>query len=437
MRPLSRRFVRSAALRNTAWLLGERLVTLTVGFVVGVLMARYLGPSDFGRLSLLTAVIAFMAPLAALGLDGIVTRELVTNASKEPFILGTAAVLRVIGACTALALLWSVAQFGDWFPPGDRTWLLILGVAELFAALAVVDTWFQAKVLSRPAVVTRTSIFALSSLAKLLLVAAQAKFGYFIVVQALQTAFTSLGLLATYAKIAGQLTSWRYKPSLARSMLAESWWLIPSGFSAVIYLKLDQIMLGAMVGMEEVGLYAVAARLSEVWYFLPIALVQSYFPRLLELRASSLSAYRNRLQRLFDVLFWLAFLVALTMTFIASPLMATIYGESFRPAGSILAIHVWAGIFIFMRSLLSKWLIAEQLTRFSLFTHGLGAIVNIAANWALIPLYGGRGAAMATLVSYAMASWLALFMHRRTRDIGIMMVLAPLAPFRYLLGRAF
>jgi O-antigen/teichoic acid export membrane protein len=89
-----------------------------------------------------------------------------------------------------------------------------------------------------------------------------------------------------------------------------------------------------------------------------------------------------------------------------------------------------------MRAVLSRWLLVEDLVRFSLVTHAAGAVLNVALNLVLIPRYGGLGAAAATVASYATASWGALFFATRTRPIGIMMAKSLLLPLRFAdLGR--
>src|SRR5690606_30494984 len=101
-----------------------------------------------------------------------------------------------------------------------------------------------------------------------------------------------------------------------------------------------------------------------------------------------------------------AMLLAIVVSFASPWIIRFLFGESYAPAAAILSIHVWAGIFIFMRAVLSKWLIAEELYWFSLVTHVSGAVVNIGLNLWLIPILGGKGAAIATLVSYSTSSYL-------------------------------
>ena len=98
---------------------------------------------------------------------------------------------------------------------------------------------------------------------------------------------------------------------------------------------------------------------------------------------------------------------------------------------AILVIHTWASVFIFMRAALSRWILIENALYFSLLTQGLGALSNVILNYFLIPVYGGQGAAWATLVSYAIASFFAVFLYPRTRPVFWLMLNALLAPVRY------
>ena len=187
-----------------------------------------------------------------------------------------------------------------------------------------------------------------------------------------------------------------------------------------------------MTSSREVGIYAAASRLSEVWYFIPVLIVASTFPYLLRLRDGDRWSYSARLQQLYD-LARLAGASGCRRCVITAPWLVTfLFGDGYLASSPILQVHVWAAVFIFMRAAFSKWLIAERLVKYSLVTQGAGALVNIAANLVLIPLWGGMGAAWATLISYAVASYFALLFFPRTRPAAAMMTRAMLAPVRYL-----
>jgi O-antigen/teichoic acid export membrane protein len=207
-----------------------------------------------------------------------------------------------------------------------------------------------------------------------------------------------------------------------------------------VNLKVDQIMLKWMSGNRDVGYYAVAVTLSEAWYFIATAIVTSVFPSLIEDRKANRAVYQKRLQKIFDILFLLALAVAVIVTIFSRLLVKTLYGDVYLYSANILTIHVWAGLFAFMRQLFSRWLIMEGLLKYSLFSHGFGAFLNVILNALLIPRLGGIGAAIATLFSYAGSSYLALFLSRPTRPIAYMMSRSLFSPFRIgygIIRRAF
>jgi O-antigen/teichoic acid export membrane protein len=155
------------------------------------------------------------------------------------------------------------------------------------------------------------------------------------------------------------------------------------------------------------------------------------------LRESDEASFTHRLQQLFDILAVFGMAIAILVTLLAPWLIPWIFGVDYAGSAAILVIHTWASVFIFMRAALSKWILIENALYFSLLTQGLGAFANIVLNYFLIPSYGGEGAAWATLVSYAIASFFALFLYRRTRPIFWLMLSALVAPVRYPLKFLF
>ena len=111
------------------------------------------------------------------------------------------------------------------------------------------------------------------------------------------------------------------------------------------------------------------------------------------------------------------------------------YGADFAAAAPIVAVHIWSGVFVFLGVARGQWLVNEGLQRFYLAATVAGAIVNVLLNLALIPRWGGLGAAYATVVSYALAAWLASYFHREVRAVAAMQtraLLIPLRGWRYL-----
>ena len=238
-------------------------------------------------------------------------------------------------------------------------------------------------------------------------------------------------LLGTFcAKKGGALRLWRFTWSKAKDLLGQSWWLMLAAWGGIINLKIDQLMLGKMAGQAQVGEYAAAVRISEMSYFLPAFIALSAFPGLVRLRTESPAEYSRRFQTLFDVLTWLAIPFALLMTVLAGPVVRLLFGPAYSGAASILTIHAWACIFVFMGEGLSKWLISENALVLSPIRHFCAAMVNVCLNLLLIPKYGGVGAAVATVISYAVDSCVVCVFHPAGRKAGLMMIKSLLAPPR-------
>jgi PST family polysaccharide transporter len=218
-------------------------------------------------------------------------------------------------------------------------------------------------------------------------------------------------------------------------LLSKSWPLIISSAAAILYLKIDQFMLGQMLGMASVGTYAVAARLSEVWYFIPAAVAAAIFPRLVELKSSDPAQYERRIKDSLRYVLWLSLAIALPVSFAAPFIIVALYGDPFREAGLILAIHVWACPAVFMGMIIEKWFVTEDLLKFLIWRQLGAATLNIALNLLLIPLYGGVGAAVATVIAYSFAYYLSCFTSRKTTSAGQWMTEAIVWPLRRLTSR--
>jgi O-antigen/teichoic acid export membrane protein len=202
----------------------------------------------------------------------------------------------------------------------------------------------------------------------------------------------------------------------AKAMLRNSWPLILSGIAISLYMRIDQIMIKEMLGEREVGLYSAAVRLSEAWYFVPVIVTTSLFPAIVNAKKISQELYNKRLQRLYTIMIYSAVGVALPVTFMAESIVVTLYGIHYQNAGLVLSIHIWAGIFVGLGVTNGSWFLAENLQKLATLNTLIGAALNVVLNYFLIPVYGIAGAAFATLASYGVAAYLALFLYRKTRS---------------------
>ena len=404
---------------NTSWMFAEQMLRMIAGLLVGIWVARYLGPEQFGVFSYAIAFASLFSSIAKLGLDGIVVRDLVREPEQRDSYLGTAFWLKLGGALIMLGAVALATQFTS----SDRLtnlYILIIASGAIFQSFDVVDFYFQSQVLSKFVSICKMTQLLISSLLKLYFIFTGADLIWFVLVTLVDqlTLALSLYFAYRYQKLGG---FYRYfDVTLAKQLLKDSWPLIFSGLVVMIYMRIDQIMIKEMLGEREVGLFSAAVRLSEVWYFIPMIITASLFPSIVNAKKRSEELYYTRLQRLYTIMVWLAIAIALPMTFLSDWLVTLLYGEAYREAGQVLMVHIWAGVFVFLGVASGSWLISENLQWIAFYRTFSGAIINIILNFVLIPIYGLIGAAIATVIAQTMAAFAFDILTKKTRMVFFM-----------------
>jgi O-antigen/teichoic acid export membrane protein len=399
---------------NTSWLMAYRVLNMIVTFFVGVYVARYLGPNRFGLLSYSISFVGLFAALATLGLDGIMVRELVKTPERRNELLGTAFFLKAGGTILMCGCIAATIPFTH-NDTQTNSMIAIIAFAAIFQAFNVIDFNFQAAVKSKYVVYAQLVSLAASSITKLLFVWISAPLVWFACVFLLDGVVCAIGLVKVYLQTTGKVQYWKWSGYIARELLKDSWPMILSGMAISIYMKIDQVMIKEMLDAGSVGNYAAAVRLSEAWYFIPMAITSSVFPAIINAKKQNEELYYHRLQKLYDLMVWMAVIIALPTTLLAPWVIRVLYGEAFSNAASVLSIHIWAGVFVFLGVASRNWLLAENLQFFSTINTSIGALVNIVLNYFLIKKMGINGAAISTLISYFTAAYLCLLFFDKTR----------------------
>lgn len=428
---LDHRQERGRIARNSGWLISDKVVRALVGLPVTILLTRYLGTESFGQWSFVVAWISILSTIAGLGLDSIVVRELVRNPERASAIVVSGLVMKfVAGASLAILGMAGLARL-------EHSDVVIVGLTSilvgtlLFQAMDVADYWFQARVASRHAVTARIGAFLAAQTVKIILILAHAPLQAFAWAQLAESGLVAALLYATLANHAGErlrLTS--FDPTLARRLLKDALPLLVAGIAVVLYMRIDVLMLERMSSPHEVGIYSAATRLSEFWYAIPMAWVASASPSLLANHVANPCEFERRMGVMYRVLFWVGVLASAATTLVSGPLVRLLYGEAFSAAGPVLALHVWAGVPVFLGVASSQYLLAENLQVLSLVRTVLGLGINLLLNMALIPKYGALGAAAATVVSYAAAT-LAIGIRRDSRSHAMHMLKSPFVSSTY------
>ena len=407
--------------KNTGWLLAGKLLSLVVGFII----ARYLGPYAFGDLSFADAFAALFAAVGTLGLDSFIIREIIQHPDKRDEILGTSLVMRLAANAVLipLAILTYLAFRQLSTNETEVSPALLIAFcssAALFKSFNIIDSYFQSQVASKYVVHVQNVCLVLSTGVKIALIYNHAPVLYFAGALVFDSAILALGLLFIYKRKQLHLHTWTFNWVRAKSLIQQSWPLILTAVMISIYMKIDQVMLKS-AGSKIVGIYSAAARISESWYFIPVAIVTSVFPAIIHARKTDIERYHKRLQNLYDLLVGISLPVAILVSIFANQIIHLLYGNPYQGAGILLSIHIWSGIFVFLGSASSQFLLAEGFTLISFSRTAFGALVNVLLNLWLIPIYGALGASIATLIAYASATFFILAIpHTRAQGVSML-----------------
>jgi polysaccharide transporter, PST family len=401
-------------LKNIGWLFFDRVFRMGMGLVVGVWVARYLGPTDFGTFNYLLATIGILTPFASLGLENMVVKELVENPSRSKIIMSTAITLRLISGLIAFAICVAIFYFLKKDDPYTLYVGIILALTLLSQALISIELYYQSKVASRVAVISQSVAYIIANILKVVLILSGASLIAFAVVTALEMTLGGLFMLYSLKRFSKQSLAIALDKVLAKDLIVRGWPLIFSGFMIMIYMRIDQIMLGEMVNDHEVGVYSAALKLSEIWYIIPTIICNSFFPSIIDGKKISQRIYFRKFQRLFDILFLISLLIALGVTIFSDRLIDILYGDQYSGAAIILTIHIWAAVFVFVGVGSTNFFIIENLQIKTFTRTALGAVANIVLNLLLIPRYMAAGAAVATLISQFLSSYAFDLLSRKT-----------------------
>lgn len=391
---------------NAAWLLSDRVLRLGVGLIVGVWVARYLGPAQFGLWNYAIAFMVLLGPFGTLGLDNLVVRDLIRTPEDRNILLGTAFSLKLVASSlTMLVGLGLIMRLR----PGDEMLhglVLLTGASTIFQAFDVIDYWFQSQVRSRYTVYARNGAFLAMSLARVVLIQLQAPLVLFAWGLFAELGLGALGLVLAYRKQGDDLTRWRVSLVQAKNLLKESWALALSSLAIMVYMKIDQVMLGSMVGEQSVGIYSAAVRISELWYFIPSAIISSTTPAIMQAKQIGEELYHQKIQQLLNGVMLLAIAIVLPLSVLAKPVVELLFGASYTEATAVLLVHIWSTPFVFLGLVGTLWVTATGLFGRSLIATIVGGLSNIGLNLYLIPRHGAVGAAIATLISHMLATYL-------------------------------
>ena len=392
--------------RNVVWAVTGKVVTLLGGLLVGIFVARYLGPEQYGLMSYVMSYVAIFQVLASFGMDQIEIREESKMPDKKDKIIGTAFALKIAFAIITMILV----AITVWIFEADSftKWMIILYSISMIAnSFGVIRNYFTSLVWNEYIVkteITRTFIGAGIKVGLLLL---HAPLVWFIAATLFDTILIACGYWVSYRSKINSSKHWKFDKNQAVYLIKQSFPLLLSGAAVVVYQKIDQVMIGNMIDKEAVGYYAVAATFVSIIGFIPTTLAQTISPILVRTYELNQTEYQKKAQLFINTSTWIIILVCIIVCALSYPLIRYTYGLQYMAAIPLLQITIFKEIGYCMAQTSGTMIITENIQKVVVLRNLIGCLTCVILNYWLIPLYGVIGAAISSVITAFCTGWLA------------------------------
>lgn len=413
--------LKNRAAKNAAWLIAGRIIQMMISFVVGVLTTRYLGPENYGLIGYAMAYTVFFAAIATLGINSVIVRELVDNRDREGTVLGTAMTLEAVSSFISALLIVAIVSIAD---RGDKTIVSVAALCSLGFVLSVLGVFnyrFQSELKSEVTAKAALLGYSAGAAFKIYLLATGKSVVWFAAASSVDYVFAGALLLAAYRKSGGRALrfSWDY----GKALLAKSRHFILPMLMVSVYAQTDRIMLRHMCGANELGYYTSAFMLCTAWCFVLQAVIDSVFPSIMEnSRDGKTEEFIKQNKKLYAAVFYVSIFVSVLFFVFAKPMVSLLFGSEYAGTTGVLRILTWFNAFSYLGVARNAWVVCLDKQRHLTLVYVSAAVINLALNFMLIPVWGAKGAAVTSLLAQVITSIAAPMFIRELRPNAKMML---------------
>ena len=412
--------MKSNVIKNAGWIIVCRIIQSVISLIIGVITARYLGPSHYGVISYAASVVAFALPIMQLGLNQTLVKEFVQAPEQEGKVLGTSLVINILSGLACMVGSVSFVLVVDAGEPETILVCALYSLTLLFQATEMTQYWFQSKLLSKYPSIATLVAYAVVALYKVYLLVTQKSVIWFALSNVLAFFLISLILIVIYKKVGTQRLSFSWP--LGKAMISRSKYYIIPGLMVMIFQHTDRVMIKLMIGEAETGFYSAAITCISISSFVFSAIIDSARPIILEAKDKNPALYEKRMVQLYSIITWLSLAQSVGMAVLSSFIVSLLYGEAYAPAAGILCVAVWYVTFSHYGSVRNIWILAEGKQKYLTAINGIGALANVALNVLLIGLWGPVGAALSSVIAQFFTNVVGGFVFKPIRYNNTLMI---------------
>jgi len=382
----------------------EQFIKLLSIFIVNIFIARYLGPEQFGLLSFCIGVVAIALSISRLGMESVLIRELIENIDKVNVYIGTAFLLILLTGVFCVLTLYLMLNIFD-VDQNTKQYILLLSLCLIPQAFLVLDYHFQSQTRAKYSSLVKSLALIISGLIKLYLVYIEASLFSIIIAIVFESALIALFLLYIHNKKQVSPFSFIFDKSVALKLIKSSYPMLLASLTTILYMRVDQFMIKALIGDFDLGVYAAVSKLYEMWVMVAVVLCTSLLPAIVRLKEKSNEEYEIKMVLLFRGVIGISILVSILTTTFAENIIELLFGEAFVLGTLSFQILMWSSAFAAIGSVTMRYLTVEKLEKKVAQRAVVALVVNISLNAVLIPFIGINGAAISTLISLVIANY--------------------------------
>jgi PST family polysaccharide transporter len=405
--------VKNNSIKNFFWLSSDKVFKLLISLIVGAWTARYLGPSNLGKLNYIYAYITILTAVSSLGMDSFLIKEILESKSEKNKILGTSFVLRFLASIISIGVIYLILLISKLDTELYHLYYLMV-IPILLSPFELIDIEYQSRLQSKKTIISKNIGYVIGTGLKIYILVIGKSLIWFALVIAVEAFISYLFLVVSY-QLNHNIRQWQFDKDRISSLLKSIWPFALSGLSIILYMRLDQIMLGNIMGDKSVGQFSAAVKITEIFMYLPMAISSSYYPSLIKAKEISYEYFHSKILSYFRVMTTFSISISLLLFVFSYLIIKTIYGIQYLEAVDILKIHCWTLFPVFLGIASGQYLVIEGLQKIIFYRTLIGLITNVILNIVLIPQYGGIGAAFATVISYLFSAILSNLFFKKTR----------------------
>lgn len=391
----------SQVAENTIWLFAEKFIRLIGGLIIGTKLASYLGPSQYGQLAYATAIVSFFLATSVMGLESIVVRDL-TNATDKSTLLGSTVVARLIFGLISYILFISYYILFDYEKYNSALIPIFIGLILVFQFSDSFDLYYQSiKKNNIPARLKLLS-YSIVNIIRLFFIYILLNIEWFSLLILIES-FLNTFFLIFYFRL-NKNFNLNFSLKVLKKYLHESWPIVVSSFSIIIYMKIDQIMVMNYLGASKMGMYAAVINIMLIAQIFPQVLNQVLSPYFYQSKEISYKKYVIDMRFYTLVMGFCSLLFIAIIYIFADKIILVLYGEEFDLSVMPLKIYSLSVLPLYIGMVQSIWIINTKNHKYPLIISVISALLSYILCVLIIPTYGLLGSSWVVVICAIIAN---------------------------------